>query len=307
MAIPISERQDTIGTLARTVKDAAMVLQAIAGQDHKDNYTLASPFAAGVPDYVAACKMSGLKGKRIGIPRNVVSYYGGTDNPVVSAFDAVISEIKAAGATIVDNANFTAYEDSLTSDAYDLMTAADFISNIAKYLSRLKANPNKLYSLSDIRNFTQHEPLEGYPDRDAGLWDLALATGLNNTSPEFWSLYQETLRTGGEGGILGALTRHKLDAVILPTAIAPAIPAMVGSPVITVPLGALPDGTPVQHDSRGELVVSAPGIPFGISFLGAKWSEEQLIGMAYAFEQRTLKRDQFRRIIEPKTELADVL
>lgn len=305
MTIPISNRQDTIGPMARTVKDAAMVLQAIVGQDPKDNYTLASPFAACFPDYVAACKSSGLQGKRIGIPRNVVSHYGGKDNPVVSAFEATISEIEAAGATIVEDANFTAYEEFTNSDTYGEMTALDFISNIANYLSSLKTNPNKLYSLNDIRNFTQHEPLEDYPDRDTHLWDLALFVGLNNTSPEFWLMYQEVLRIGGDGGILGALDRQNLDAVILPTAVAPGIPAIVGSPAITVPLGVLPEGTPEFKD-RG-VVYSAPGIPFGISFLGAKWSEEQLIGMAYAFEQRTLRRDQLRRIIEPKTELRDVL
>ena len=136
---------------------------------------------------------------------------------------------------------------------------------------------------------------------------MTLAAGMNNTSPEFWPMYQEVLRIGGEGGVLGALSRQNLDAVILPTTLAPAMPAMVGSPVITVPLGAFPNGTEIQHGSRGDTVSSAPGIPFGISFLGAKWSEEPLIGMAYAFEQRTLKRDQIRRYIEPKTELSDVL
>lgn len=305
MAIPISERQDTIGPMARTVKDAAMVLQAIAGQDPKDNYTLASPFSAGFPDYVAACKSSGLQGKRIGIPRNVINHNGGNDTFVVPAFEAAISEIEAAGATIVDDANFTAYEESVNSNTYIEMMALDFISNIANYLSGLKINPNKLYSLNDIQNFTQHEPLEDFPDRNTESWDMAVSVGLNNTSPQFWSLYQQALKIGGDGGILGALTRQNLDAVILPTAVAPAIPAMVGSPVITVPLGVFPEGTPEIKD-RG-VVYSAPGIPFGISFLGARWSEEQLIGMAYAFEQRTLKRDQLRRIIEPKTELRDVL
>lgn len=160
MVIPISERQDTVGPMARTVKDAAMVLQAIVGQDPKDNYTLASPFAAGFPDYVAACKSSGLQGKRIGIPHNVITRNDGKDNPVVSAFKAAISEIEAAGATIVGDANFTAYEESVNSNTYNEMMALDFISNIADYLSGLKTNPNKLYSLDDIRNFTQQEPLE---------------------------------------------------------------------------------------------------------------------------------------------------
>ena len=207
----------------------------------------------------------------------------------------------------MEDANFTAYEESLTSQTSNFVTAADFISNLARYLSGLEKNPNDVHSLSDIRDFTRKFPLEEYPSRDTGLWDITLAAGMNNTSPEFWSMYQEVLQIGGEGGVLGALSRQNLDAVILPTTLAPAMPAMVGSPVITVPLGAFPNGTEIQHGSRGDTVQSAPGIPFGISFLGAKWSEEPLIGMAYAFEQRTLRRDQIRRYIEPKTELSDVL
>ena len=59
LVIPISEHQDTIGPMARTVRDAAYLLKAIAGSDPRDNYTLARPFAnSSTPDYVAACNFS---------------------------------------------------------------------------------------------------------------------------------------------------------------------------------------------------------------------------------------------------------
>ncbi|PYI02856.1 amidase [Aspergillus sclerotiicarbonarius CBS 121057] len=307
MVIPISERQDTVGPLARTVKDAAMLLQAFAGQDPKDNYTLASPYGESLPDYLAACKLSGLQGKRIGIPRNVIEYLGPAGAPITSAFETAVSVISRAGATIVDNANFTAYSSFYDSLNPAIVEAADFTTNIATYLSNLERNPNNIRSLEEIRFFTQHSPLEEYPSRDTGIWDQVIALGLNNTSPAFWPLYQETLYFGEEGGLLGALSRNKLDAVILPTLVASDIPAIIGTPVITVPLGAYPDGTPVEYNSRGDLVQRAPGIPFGISFLGPKWSEEQLIGMAYAFEQRTLVRNKLRRYLEARTELEDVM
>ncbi|KAI7301127.1 amidase, partial [Hortaea werneckii] len=69
LVIPISEHQDTIGPMARTVKDAAYVLQALAGPDQYDNYTSAIPWAndtSAKPDYVAACDYNSLAGKRIG-------------------------------------------------------------------------------------------------------------------------------------------------------------------------------------------------------------------------------------------------
>ncbi|PWY94103.1 amidase [Aspergillus sclerotioniger CBS 115572] len=307
MVIPISERQDTIGPLARTVKDAAVLLQAIDGQDPRDNYTLASPFGQSLPDYLAACKLSGLQGKRIGIPRNVIDYLGPAEAPIISAFETAVSVISTAGAVIVDNTNFTAYGTFYDSLNPAIVEAADFTTNIATYLSKLKRNPNNIHSVEDIRDFTQRTPLEDYPSRDTGIWDQVIALGLNNTSPAFWPLYQDTLYFGKEGGLLGALLRNKLDAVILPTVVASGIPAIIGTPVITVPLGAYPDGTPVERNSRGDLVQRAPGIPFGISFLGPKWSEEQLIGMAYAFEQRALVRNKLGRYREACTELEDMI
>ncbi|KKK26510.1 hypothetical protein ARAM_001004 [Aspergillus rambellii] len=272
MVIPISERQDTIGPMARTVKDAAMLLQVIAGVDVKDNYTLASPFGKSPPDYAAACTLSGLKGKRIGVPRNVINTLGNPRTPTISTFERAISLIAGAGATIVEDANFTAYNAFLQSQAPSIVVAADFLSSLPR--------------LEDIRHFTMHSSLEDYPSRDTGLWDLVLLARVNNTSPEFWSLYQQALRFGEEGGLLGALSRNKLDAVILPSYLASSIPGIIGSPIITVPFGAFPKATAVRYNSRANLVQEAPGIPLGISFLGAKWSEETLIAMAYAFEQQ---------------------
>lgn len=306
--MPISERQDTVGPMARTVKDAAKVLQVIIGKDSNDNYTMASPFNGSLPDYVGACKLDGLKGKRIGVARNIIELSATNDSiPIISAFNEAVKIITAAGATIVDDTNFTAYATYINSSVPESILQADFVSNIAKYFSELETNPNNIHNLAELCNFTQHFPLEDYPTRDTGIWDAALAADINNTSPEFWPMYQKNLYFGGEGGILGALERHKLDAVILPTGMAYSVPALVGAPLITVPLGAYPNGTKVEWNSRGDLVKQGPGTPFGISFMGAKWSEESLIGMAYAFEQRTLVREKLRHYIQPRTELKDVV
>ncbi|KAL4778596.1 amidase signature domain-containing protein [Aspergillus varians] len=307
MVIPVSERADTIGPMARTVRDAAFLLQAIAGEDPKDNYTLSSPFYGSLPDYVAACNLTGLLGKRIGIPRNVLStlpsYFHSSAAPIVASFEKAVATIKKAGATIVEDANFTAYEKFLHSQIPQRVIAADMLSGFATYLSGLTSNVNNIHGLGDIRFFTQHSAEEDYPSRDTQIWDMALFAGLNNSSPEFWPLYQQSLSFGDEGGLLGALSRNKLDAVILPSCLATDIPGIIGTPIITVPFDAFPVDTSIRHNSRGDLIDVAPGIPLGISFLGPKWSEESLIAMAYAFEQRTLTRNTLNRIIEPSTEL----
>ncbi|KAL4800914.1 amidase signature domain-containing protein [Aspergillus venezuelensis] len=311
MVIPVSERADTIGPLARTVRDAAFILQAIAGADPKDNYTLSAPHRTSQNNYVAACNLDGLKRKRIGIPQNVLGalprVFHSAAGPITSSFKEAIAVVREAGATIIEGANFTSYEIFLQSQVSQRVVAADLLSGLAAYLSGLTSNPNNLQGLADIRNFTQQDPEEDYPSRDTRNWDLAIYASLNNSSPEFWPLYQQSLTLGEEGGLLGALRRNELDAVILPSCLATDIPGVIGTPLVTVPFSAFPSGTPIQYSSRGDVVESAPGIPLGISFLGPKWSEEALISMAYAFEQRTLARKGLRRVVEPSTELKDIL
>lgn len=310
LVIPISEHQDTVGPMARTVKDAAHVLQVIAGPDAYDNYTQANPFNGTLPDYAKACNLDALKGKRIGVPRNYIGLLGPRDEataPILDAFEDALKIIAEAGATIVDNTNYTAYEQYLNSSAEGIVLDADFVANLKSYLDQLTYNPTGVGSLADVRNFTQTFPPEEYPSRDTATWDESLALNFTNTSPEFWAAYQEDLYLGGAGGLLGALANYSLDAVVVPTAVASGISAIIGAPLVTVPLGFYPPNTTVQTNRRGNLNATAPNIPFGISFAGKHWSEESLIGFAYAYEQRTMTRRKSLPYILPGTELATVM
>lgn len=118
---------------------------------------------------------------------------------------------------------------------------------------------------------------------------------------------QQDYYLGGEGGLLGALTTYNLDAVVVPSDYASGISAIIGGPVVTIPLGALPSNTTVVTNQRGDLNATAPNIPFGISFAGALWSEESLIGFAYAFEQRTMVRTKVKPYIQPSIEIENVI
>ncbi|KAL9126264.1 MAG: hypothetical protein Q9217_004657 [Psora testacea] len=309
LVVPISQRQDTVGPMAHTVKDSAYILQAIAGKDPQDNYTLAQPFDSP-PDYVTACNFSAFRGARIGIPRNLVDGTQEPDNIVLTAFEAAIATIKRAGATIVDNTNITAFalDQYNNGNSSTIVVDADFVTDLPKnYLSKLTSNPQNVHNLAHVSNFTRTFPPEDYPDRDTGVWDEALALSFDNTSPEFWAAYQTNLEIAGPQGITGLLVNYSLDALILPTDFAPGLPALIGSPVITVPLGFYPADEPVVRNRRGTLVETGPNIPFGISFLGDKWSEASLIGFAYAFEQRTRVREKVQPYLVPRTELVDVV
>jgi amidase len=294
--------------MARTVKDAAYILQAIAGMDPNDNYTSAIPYDP-LPDYVAACNFSALQGKRIGIPRNVI-YQEMGDGPVLDAFTNAISIIEKAGATVIDNLNITAYalDQYLNGNTSGIVLDADFVSDLPNlFLSKLVTNPQDVHNLEEVRNFTQHFGPEDYPSRDTAVWDQSLALGFNNTDPRFWAAYQTNLEFAGPQGILGLLANYSLDALILPTDFAPGLPAEVGTPVVTVPMGFYPSNTTIIMNSRDTLVATGPNIPFGLSFLGPAWSEATLIGFAYAYEQRTMVRNMVQPYITPNTELFDIV
>lgn len=307
LVIPISEHQDTVGPMARTVKDAAYVLQAIAGQDKYDNYTSAIPFNGTLPDYVGACKLDALKGKRIGVPRNTLGTKNNVTAPIFAAFEAALKVLEDAGATIVDNTNYTAWAQRQTSSAESIVLGVDFVANLKAYLDQLTYNPNNITDLADLVNFTHGFGQEEWPSRNTVTWETDLAFNFTNDSPEAWAAYQEDQFIGGIGGILGALANYSLDAVVMPTRSAAGISAIIGGPVVTVPLGAYPANTTVVKNGRGTLNATAPNIPFGIAFAGAHFSEADLIGYAYAYEQRTMVRQKIKPYFEPSTELVDVI
>jgi len=250
--------------MARTVKDAAHILQAIAGVDSRDNYTFAIPDGI-IPDYIAACNLSALSGTRLGIPRELISLNSdNTTGPMVEVFGQALEVLTAAGATIV-NTNFTAAVEYQNSKLPAVILNADFVVNLHSYLQALTYNPNNITSLAKLRDFTQSFPLEDYPTRDTGVWDQALQNW-NNTDPRFWPAYQQNFYYGSDGGLLGALKRDSLDAVILPANFASDAAATVGAPIVTVPLGSYPAGVPVVKNSWG-LVESAPNIPYVVCHL----------------------------------------
>ncbi|KAG2418471.1 hypothetical protein HFD88_001572 [Aspergillus terreus] len=306
LVIPISERMDTIGPMTKTVKDSAYVLQSIAGIDPFDNYTSAIPSETNL-DFVGACNLSALSGARLGVPRNVISLMSNNSTvSMVEAFDKSLAVLRAAGAHIIENTDFPAAQDYLDDSLLSAqIMGADFVVNVEKYLSQLVYNPHNITSLAELRRWTQSSPLEGCPAKPTELWDAALQNW-NNTEYGFWRAYQQGLYYGDGGGLLGTIKRYDLDAVLLPSHFSWDWAAVVGAPIVSVPIGAMPPGQPIVSDADG-LVSAAPNIPFGISFLGAKFTDAKIIGLAYAFEQRTLIRNTVHPYIVPRTDLRDVV
>ena len=115
-------------------------------------------------------------------------------------------------------------------------------------------------------------------------------------------------------GIDATLKKYNLDALIAPSERYTTTPAAIaGYPMITVPLGFLPNTTLTNDNENSTLlnlpIWPAPNFPFGISFIGTAYSEARLIELAYSYEQATLnsKRSKPFEAAIPKTKLSDIV
>ncbi|KAJ3744319.1 amidase signature enzyme [Lentinula detonsa] len=303
--VPISSHQDTVGPLTRSVADAAILLSAIAGPDPNDNATSSQPFP--LPKYIDALDPNSLAGKRIGVPRKV--FIDSETHPVIiAAFEDSLEIMRKMGAIIVDPADLPSADDLIKNGWMDeeLICLVDFKIDINKYLSELKESPSGVRTLEDLIKF-----IEGHPDLEQprGYEDQSVFLESNNTAgynAELLEILERKTRLSGEQGIDAVLSKYNLDALVAPhSTFQAAASANAGYPMIQVPLGFFPDDTLPAALDDGPTFYPAPGTPFGISFFASAWSEYQLLGMAYAFEQKTqtrLKRRAYTKAI-PSTQL----
>lgn len=278
--IPISHTQDTAGPMARTVADAVAVLAAIAGADPRDPATAGSP-KAGTVDYLAALKLDGLRGARLGVCRkHFTGYHDGTDRVFAEALDTM----RQLGAVIIDPADLPHAGEY--DDAEFTVLLYEFKADLNAYFaSRGASSPMK--SLKDVIAFNARERDRVMPFFGQELMQQSEAKG-PLTEKTYRSALAKCRLLSRTRGIDAIMQRHQLDALVAPTG-NPAWPidlingdhftgsvttpaAVAGYPHITVPAG-------LDH-----------GLPIGLSFFGRAWSEPKLISLAYGYEQATHHR-----------------
>ncbi len=276
--IPIAHSQDTAGPMARTVRDAALLLNVLAGVDPRDPATVESH---GQPsDYTRYLDARGLHGARIGVARK---FFGGT-----AKTDAVIEEclgvMKRLGAELVDPADLPS-QSNYREFEFEVL-AYEFKADLNGYLAGLDRSV-PVRSLSDLIAFN-----EKHRDREMPLFGQETLSEAEKKGPLTDKVYLDALEKNHERsraqGIDAVISKYKVDAIVAPTS-GPAWPidwvlgdrevpdctgpaAMAGYPHITVPAGFV------------------MGLPVGISFFGPRWSEPVLLSFAYAFEQATKAR-----------------
>ena len=272
--IPIAHSQDTAGPMARNVTDAVILLTVMVAEDKNDENVEPSKI-----DYLSHLKINGLKGKRIGIARNLMGYHKSLDN----VFNQAVEDLKNEGAIIIDETNFENKDQ--WGDAEFTVLLYEFKHDLNKYLSSTAANLPK--SLQEIIAFNQlHKDIE-MPYFEQEIMEMAQNKG-DLSSTEYIDALKKAKTATQKEGIDHLLKKHKLDLIIAPTTgpawktdwvngdhylgAASSAAAISGYPHITVPMGYV-------HD-----------LPVGLSFFSGKLQEGALIEAAYAFEQATKHR-----------------
>jgi amidase len=293
--IPISHSQDTPGPMARTVHDAALVLDAIAGSDPEDEATAEADRRRA--NYAAALNIHSLHGTRIGVMRFADGF--GTDGP----FEDALQTLRDQGAVLVPIEKFEAEgigehelnvlltELKVGLNAYLATTPPSVRTRtLADVIAFNRANAQQELALFGQEFFEQAEATKGLVD------------------PGYRKDREASLRMAGAEGIDRLLREHDVVALIGPT-MPPAwlidavngdqiagggagnLAAIAGYPHLTVPMGAV------------------QGLPVGLSFIGPRWSDALILSLGYAYEQASMKRvePRFLPSIEDSPEVAPLL
>ena len=286
--VPISHSQDTAGPMTRSVRDAAIMLTAMAGTDPQDAATADADTWRG--DYSKDLSVDALKGMRIGVLR--------APNVDAALFDAALATLKAGGAEVVMLDGSKIDRQKIGQGEFKVLLA-ELKANLATHLQALPEGIVPHKTLADVIAFNKanaNTELQYFgqdifetADKQAGLDDpaylqaLATSRGLaSGALNQFFAHDKIDVIIAQTNGPAWLSTLGKGDAFSGPSA--SQLPAVAGFPHLTVPMG-----------------LSA-GRPVGISFIGPKWHDHAVLKAGYAYEQLSKARvtPQLRPTLESK-------
>jgi amidase len=262
--IPIAHTQDTAGPMARTVKDATLLLNVLIGSDSKDPITFTNTDLLNT-DFTAYLNEDGLKGKRVGIARE--GYFDYLSEEKREVMEVAVRRLSELGAEVIENVVIPSTKRKWS---YDVLTY-EFKSDLNAYLKNLRPDYS-VRSLQDVIEFNLKNEEKMLKYGQKVLLEAEETSG-NLTEEVYLKVLEEDYYHSTEQGIDYVVKEHQLDAIIFPNNFGAAIPAKAGYPSITVPAG---------YTIKGE--------PVGITFTGLAYSEPQLLALAYGFEQGTKVR-----------------
>ena len=279
--IPICASQDTVGTHATTVADAAAILAIIAGTDPLDPATAVIP--AELIAAITVAPTLPLDGLRIGY---VTRDYSGYDERIDARMRTVVALLAAAGATIVTDVVIPHVAEVRANEAEYLVMLYEFKTQLNAYLRTrvplVGMEMTAVKTLADVIAYNSAHPNPGFPFDQAS---LERAQNITEDDTDRYMQARQWLRQhAAVEGIDAALQGAQLDALIVPSGTPawlidqqngdPQMPsdsttmaACAGYPLITVPIGLV------------------DGLPIGVTVMGSAWSDATLIRIAAGIER----------------------
>lgn len=269
--VPNSQTQDEVGPIARTVTDAALLLDVMVGYDASDPITA---FGTGrIPrSYTQLLREDALKGARIGVMTNL----SGTEDrhrEVNRVMAGVIARMESLGATLVrfDVKEYDTLAPAVATATLEARTVMD------RYFSTLGPN-------APVRSFAQLVAAKTSAVQKTLEEELAVVDGMSSQMYKDRMLNRDKLRLA----VAAKIADLKLDAILYPLQRILAVPITAGDQAERN--GTLSNGTgfPAVTFQAGFSAPSASaplGVPVGADLLGLDYTEDRLLGYAYAFEQ----------------------
>jgi amidase len=276
--VPISSSQDTAGPMTRTVRDAALLLNVIAGSDAADPATVEADTRK--QDYAAGLSNDALKGKRIGVIR-----LPGTSE---TEFDHALALMRQCGAELIE-LKLDLAKGKAIGDLEFKVLLVELKAGMADYLQGLpKGSKVKYRNLADLIAFNRTNAQSELKYFGQDTFETA-EKQLGPDDPEYRDARAKALKMAGPELLDAMIDPNRLDAIVAQTngpawlsrlgkgddfemPSASRLPAVSGYPHLTVPMS------------------SVNGLPIGISFIGKPWDEAKLLAMGYAFEQASQAR-----------------
>ncbi|KAF1358276.1 amidase signature enzyme [Lizonia empirigonia] len=297
-----SKRQDTVGVLARTVEDAMLVVLEIVSKMTEGNSKDSIPRSIDSAEF-----LDNLKGFRIGVPLDLTDL---KNIPVckLDAFGRTLFRLEAmGGATIVTDIKVEGVREyeGLSQEEKQIVLDTDMKIAIEDYLKRLQANPHNIHNLRDLIEFTKACPGEEYPVRNvAGLERAERA----DPEGELYKVMVEKDKYFADC-IETTLDRFCCDLLLIPdlSVTLQTFAAKGGSPVLSVPIGHYPKGTPTDLDPKNDLITTAPGIPFSVFIFGRACDDASVLKVGSAIERMMGAREKLKPYMPPTIEIVDTL
>lgn len=289
--MPLSGLRDVVGPISRCVRDAALCLDVLAGYTSEDPKTIAGVGRRPKGGYASKLDAGALRGKRLGLYGP-----GWRDQPLsdeaASLYARAKGEVEALGATLVEDpfagSGFAALRRTIGSPGFDARGLESVPYDLHRYLQRLGPDA-ALKSFADFARATAAQDVFGPEGRMRDMVELPqfVACLADPTRPPDLSDFI-AVREAYLDLFDAVVARERLDALVFPQ-MRGELPSLygldpigettvseiniAGLPGVTVPAGAY-----------------ASGSPFNLIFVGPQWSEADLLGLSYAYEQATRHR-----------------